>query len=413
MTADPVRRHDSWLKVAGWTDSTDHQTGHRRSDIGQIADFSGQIREETRGSFRRPQRVFTWRICRQRTEREGPDGRGQHWSGDLAEGEAPTLAKAKSAATTALRQHRTDHILAGGDVGYGDAPTGEQIRASIAARRALAPGQSMITERGEHEGVAWERVLSRPAGTIGMAESYRLVYEGRQLDTLIKGRTPAEAAAQWREHVDEGLARQKAAEKSAEPPAAMTGTSYNVDALVANIGGRTDPQGNPIMARYRASATISSVTGIDSGAGAKYGPMVNLFNDLTRENADPADIARFHAENFSEQSVAGQADRAEAIAQVLDRTEHTDDDVRQWMPQHPAETARVAAGLHEYARAAREAIQGRGPASYLAESGVTERTLPTSPGDEPHPAWQAEMARQREARELAGASAVPDTEPEA
>jgi hypothetical protein len=139
---------------------------------------------------------------------------------------------------------------------------------------------------------------------------------------------------------------------------AESGTSYDVDAIVARLNG--------LDARYRSSAAIHRVTGIDSGAMAKYGPMVSLFNDLRRGLLDPADCERWHAENFSREAVAGQADRAEAIARVLDRTEHCDDDVLQWMPEHPPEVARAAAGLHEYARAAREALDGQGPASSLA-----------------------------------------------
>lgn len=78
-------------------------------------------------------------MCRQRTEREGPDGRGQHWTADYASGSEPTLARAKSQATAALKHHRTDHILASGDVGYGDAPTGEQIREAMAEAGSQAP----------------------------------------------------------------------------------------------------------------------------------------------------------------------------------------------------------------------------------------------------------------------------------
>ena len=161
-------------------------------------------------------------------------------------------------------------------------------------------------------------------------------------------------------------------------------TSYDVDAIHPTLTG-LDP-------RYRGSAAIHRVTGLDSGAMGKYGPMVSLFNDLLHGRLDPADTGHWHAENFSREAVAGQADRAEAIAQLLDRTEHED----------AAGMARAAAGLHEYARAAREALDGRGPASTLAARGVTERVAPTSQGETPHPDWQAEMARQREEIRAAG-----------
>jgi hypothetical protein len=213
VNTDSARGHDSWIRVKAWRDSTDPTTGRARAHIGEPGDFTGAIAEESRGgSVHRPGRVFTWRVFRQRTEREGPDTSGSHWSADLGAGEAPTLAKAKSAATTALRQHRIEHILAGGDVGHGDAPTGEQIRSSIAARRALEPGQSVVIESGELDGVRWERRLSCPKGSVGTCESYRMTYGNDQVDTLPRGRTAAEAAAELKAHVDSRPERVAAAE---------------------------------------------------------------------------------------------------------------------------------------------------------------------------------------------------------
>jgi hypothetical protein len=84
-------------------------------------------------------------VTRQRTEREGPDERGQHWTGEYAKGTEATMATAKTEATGALKRHRLAHILGGGDVGYGDAPTGKQIREALVARRsrkASARGRS-------------------------------------------------------------------------------------------------------------------------------------------------------------------------------------------------------------------------------------------------------------------------------
>ena len=34
--------------------------------------------------------MYDWNVSRQRTEREGPDGRGQHWESYLAQGTAST-----------------------------------------------------------------------------------------------------------------------------------------------------------------------------------------------------------------------------------------------------------------------------------------------------------------------------------
>ena len=45
------------------------------------------------------------------------------------------MERAKSEATKALRYLRARHIAAGGDVGYGDAPTGDQIRAYLASKK--------------------------------------------------------------------------------------------------------------------------------------------------------------------------------------------------------------------------------------------------------------------------------------
>jgi hypothetical protein len=216
MTAtDPAKGHDRWLRIGGWSDSTDTTTGYRRSQLGQPADFHGAISEQHASGtpWGSDAKECQWRVTRQRTEREGPDKDGLHWTGWLAEGTAKNLPLAKSAATKAMKQLRTDHILAGGDVGHGEAPTGEQIRESIARRRALEPGQSMVMESGELDGVQWERRLSCARGTIGAIESFRLLYRGEQQDTLPKGRGPAAMAEEFRTHVDERPARVAAAEQ--------------------------------------------------------------------------------------------------------------------------------------------------------------------------------------------------------
>jgi len=136
MSTDP-RHHDRWIKLSNWRDSKDHRTGLRASDLIQVADFCARVREQLTcdGDWRHLGREFAWQVDRQRTEREGTDGRGSYWEGPFATGAEPTLAKAKSAATAALRKHRMTHILAGGDVGYGSAPAGEQIRQALAGRR--------------------------------------------------------------------------------------------------------------------------------------------------------------------------------------------------------------------------------------------------------------------------------------
>jgi hypothetical protein len=217
-TTDPAKGHDRWLKIGGWRDSADATTGARRSQIGQPADFHGAISEQhaTGTPWNSGAKECEWHVTRQRTEREGPDKDGLHWTGWLSQGRAKTLPLAKSAATKAMRQLRIDHILSGGDVGYGDAPTGEQIRDSIAQRRALEPGQSVVMESGELDGVSWQRVLSCPRGTIGTIESFRLRYGGEQLDTLPKGRSAAAVADEFRQHVDERPERVAATEQQRE-----------------------------------------------------------------------------------------------------------------------------------------------------------------------------------------------------
>lgn len=132
-----VSRHDDWIRVRGWADGRDTRTGRRYSSLGQTADFCASVRERyVRGGSIRGRTVcdYDWNVSRQRTEREGPDGRGQHWESYLAHGTAGTMQQARSEATKALRYLRARHIAAGGDVGYGDAPTGDQIRAYLASR---------------------------------------------------------------------------------------------------------------------------------------------------------------------------------------------------------------------------------------------------------------------------------------
>lgn len=143
-------------------------------------------------------------------------------------------------------------------------------------------------------------------------------------------------------------------------------TSYDVNGIAAKV--------SKVDARYRASAAIGHVI---PEKGSTYGPMVSLVNDFKHGRLDPADTARFHAENFP-RSTAEQADRAEAIAQVLDRLDHSDEDVRKWMPEHPAEVAKAAAGLHEYARAAREALAGKGTAKADPVGRLTRSSDPAS-----------------------------------
>jgi hypothetical protein len=131
-----TRKHDAWIRMSGWEDGRDSQTGRKWSSIGQTADFSASVREhyirwEGSGRRSRPVCAYSWHVVRQRTMREGPDERGRHWTGYLAEGEADTMAHAKSAATRELRRLRAEHIAAGGDVGYGDAMTGDEIRAIL------------------------------------------------------------------------------------------------------------------------------------------------------------------------------------------------------------------------------------------------------------------------------------------
>ena len=131
-----ARKHDAWIRVSGWDDGKDLQTGLRFSSIGETADFFASVREWYVSARRHGSRVryvyaYDWHVSRQRTEREGPDERGRHWTGYLAKGEADTMAHAKSAALKELRRLRAAHIAAGGDVGYGDAMTGEEIRAIL------------------------------------------------------------------------------------------------------------------------------------------------------------------------------------------------------------------------------------------------------------------------------------------
>jgi len=154
-----ARHHASWIKLASWRDSTEPGTGYRTSSLGQPGDFSATVRQSTSGGdWRNPQRSFDWRVSRQRTMREGPDENGRWWSGDYASGTEVGFGKAKSAATKALKEHWTTHIEAGGDVGYGDAPTGEQIRQVMAAsHRQPTRARQQAAETGELSGLPGTR----------------------------------------------------------------------------------------------------------------------------------------------------------------------------------------------------------------------------------------------------------------
>jgi len=137
VTMADARKHDAWIRVSGWDDGKDLQTGRRYSSIGEPGDFHAGVREylTAQGRLVRGRRVpatgFDWHVARQFTEREPQGPCGEHWTGYLAEGEADTMAHAKSAALKELRRLRAEHIAAGGDVGYGDAMTGEEIRAIL------------------------------------------------------------------------------------------------------------------------------------------------------------------------------------------------------------------------------------------------------------------------------------------
>ena len=139
--ADAVKRHAAWMKIGAFEDSKDYDTGYPRSQLGQIADFHATIkgRPDVSAGWRSGKLLYEWEISRQRTEREGPDERGQHWDAYLAHGEEHSLPEAKRAALASMRELRAAHLRAGGDVGYEDAPTGDEIRAYAADARAEDP----------------------------------------------------------------------------------------------------------------------------------------------------------------------------------------------------------------------------------------------------------------------------------
>jgi len=133
-----VVKHDAWIRMSGWNDGRDTHDGLRYAHIGQPGDFHAGVREYLTAGSRlvRGRRVpvarFDWHVTRQFTDREPKQkdrhGREHNWTYHLAEGEADTMAHAKSAALKELKRLRAEHIAAGGDVGYGDAMTGDQIR---------------------------------------------------------------------------------------------------------------------------------------------------------------------------------------------------------------------------------------------------------------------------------------------
>lgn len=127
-----------WIKIKNFWESRDARTGYLRWRLGQPGDFHGEIRQRPAGWEHLPSGkprvvwVYDWSVFRQRTEREGPDDRGRHWDPLLVTGQADSLPDARRALVARMRELREAHIRQGGDVGYGDAPTGDQIRAELA-----------------------------------------------------------------------------------------------------------------------------------------------------------------------------------------------------------------------------------------------------------------------------------------
>jgi hypothetical protein len=120
--ADP--RDGRWIKHAGWQQNTDYSTGYKYASIGRAGDFHASVTERPviSSSWRGRPKEYAWHVSRQRTmweERQpGYDPASTHWTHVLDHGVEPTMAKARSAAMSALRVHRALHIEAGGDVGY-------------------------------------------------------------------------------------------------------------------------------------------------------------------------------------------------------------------------------------------------------------------------------------------------------
>jgi hypothetical protein len=108
------RADASWIKLANWSDGGGFTPPYRKvSTLGRAGDFHAKVEEEHAADGR----TWTWRVFRQRTTAEGPDEHGSWWTNDLETGTEPTRAKAKSAATRAMKRLRAEHLAAGGDVG--------------------------------------------------------------------------------------------------------------------------------------------------------------------------------------------------------------------------------------------------------------------------------------------------------
>jgi hypothetical protein len=124
MTVTTTSQRDaSWITRSSWRDDFDRETRRRNSSLGRPGDFHAGVREYIvrwtgAGLRARPVFAYSWHVVRQRTMREGKDGRGLWWTGDLAAGEQDSMPKAKTAAMRAMRQLRARHLAAGGDVGY-------------------------------------------------------------------------------------------------------------------------------------------------------------------------------------------------------------------------------------------------------------------------------------------------------
>jgi hypothetical protein len=162
------------MRVGNFEDSGESRTGHRRSSLFQVGDFGATVSERaaswTRPKTGRPKPVFTydWHVDRQRTEREPTPldrgGRPEYWETYLAQGQEPTMAAVKSAALKAMEQLRAERIASGGDVGYGDAPTGDEIRAATSSAHSGEPRAVRATAKHPGEAKEGAEALRTPHG---------------------------------------------------------------------------------------------------------------------------------------------------------------------------------------------------------------------------------------------------------
>jgi hypothetical protein len=86
----------------------------------------------------------------------------------------------------------------------------------------LKSGETRIIAEGEYQGVTWKHIERQVPGTIGITQSYELMYRGQSSKRPTGGNTPEEAAVDFKQYVDEAPARREAADRAQQEAVSET-----------------------------------------------------------------------------------------------------------------------------------------------------------------------------------------------